>query len=382
VKHPLPTRTLPDRPDLDQLKRQAKELLETLRAAEQCDASESQIALHDAYLALARSYGYESWPKLKAYVDGVTIQRLMAAVRENDIEQVRSMLQRRPELINTVEAGNREYRPLHYAVFGRMPQMVRALMQLGADPHAGISPHTDATGSLTIAMERGYDNIAAIIREEEKRREDGRPTVDEVPLELRQAVQTGDEDAAITILERHPHLIKLQMPGNRRTLLHFASANSLERVAAWLVEHGANVNARSSDGSTPLEMAGSPEMVQLLRARGGELTPRSAVILGDEELLRSLHAQGTLADPQDDRGWLLSLAVDWDRPEILRLLLDLGLDPDARARVDDVDEIVFTWGMPLYQSVRAGNYEIAELLLERGATPAGHRYRKPTGSVT
>jgi ankyrin repeat protein len=118
--------------------------------------------------------------------------------------------------------------------------------------------------------------------------------------------------------------------------------------------------------------------VQLLRARGGELTPRSAVILGDEELLRSLHAQGTLADPQDDRGWLLSLAVDWDRPELLRLLLDLGLDPDARARVDDVDEIVFTWGMPLYQSVRAGNYEIAELLLERGADPNGQVYASGT----
>jgi hypothetical protein len=347
VKHPLPTRALPDRPDLDQLKRQAKELLETLRSSERCDESEPQIALHDAQLALARSYGYESWPKLKAYVDGVTIQRLMAAVRENDIEQVRVMLQRRPELINTVEATNREYRPLHYAVFGRMPQMVRTLMELGADPHAGISPQTDATGALTIAIEREYDEIAAIIRETEKLREAGRPTVDQIPEELRHALRAGDEDAVITILQHHRHLILLQMPGNRQTLLHFAAASALERVATWLVEHGANVNARASDGSTPIEVSGSMEIVDLLRARGGELTPRATVIVGDEEFLRTKHAERSLTDPQDDRGWLLRLAVDWERPEILRLLLDLGFDPDARARVDDVDEIAFTWGMPL-----------------------------------
>ena len=33
-------------------------------------------ALHDAQLVVARSYGFESWPKLKAYVDGVTVKRL------------------------------------------------------------------------------------------------------------------------------------------------------------------------------------------------------------------------------------------------------------------------------------------------------------------
>jgi hypothetical protein len=30
------------------------------------------FALHDAQFALARAYGFESWPKLKAAVDGVT----------------------------------------------------------------------------------------------------------------------------------------------------------------------------------------------------------------------------------------------------------------------------------------------------------------------
>jgi hypothetical protein len=39
------------------------------------------------------------------------------------------------------QAWNYEFTALHYAVIGRMPEMVRLLMEFGADPHAGISPH-------------------------------------------------------------------------------------------------------------------------------------------------------------------------------------------------------------------------------------------------
>ena len=85
-KHP-PTRTLRDRPDLAQLKRQAKELLQAFAAGEADAAAEvnahyqganpASFALHDAQLVLARSYGFDSWPKLKAFVDGVTVRRTL-----------------------------------------------------------------------------------------------------------------------------------------------------------------------------------------------------------------------------------------------------------------------------------------------------------------
>lgn len=84
------------------------------------------------------------------------------------------------------------------------------------------------------------------------------------------------------------------------------------------------------------------DLVRLLRHRGAALSERSAVILGDVKFLRARHAEGALTTPQDAEGWLLRLAVDCDRPDILKLLLDFGLDPDARVRVDDVDEIEFT----------------------------------------
>ena len=57
------SRDLPSRPDLEHLKKQAKALLRELR---QRDANAS---LADALHALARDYGFASWPKLKAHVE-------------------------------------------------------------------------------------------------------------------------------------------------------------------------------------------------------------------------------------------------------------------------------------------------------------------------
>src|SRR5205085_2965617 len=81
VKLSFPNRRLPERPDLEQLRRQAKELLDGYRAGDERAVAEvkrfyrgadpATFALHDAQLVLARNYGYGSWPKLKAYVDGV-----------------------------------------------------------------------------------------------------------------------------------------------------------------------------------------------------------------------------------------------------------------------------------------------------------------------
>jgi ankyrin repeat protein len=390
VKSPLPIRQLPEKPDLDQLKRQARELLDAFVAGEPDaigqahrfyrDADRTQFALHQAQLVLARSYGFESWPKLKAFVDGVTTARLIETVRAGDVDRVRAVLRVRPELVNREAPSSPGLMALHYAVLERMPEMVRTLMQLGADPHvttAGIYALRYAATPLAIATERGYEEIAAILQEGERQREDDGPTTADAPAGLRRAFETGDEDLVIHLLNRHPDLIDLPLFGERWSLLHIASALLFPRAAAWLLDHGANVNEPAGDGSTPLDVAGFRSdrrenaqelaaMVRLLRSRGAALTPRAAVILGDESFLRETASDEDLITPRDDRGWLLRVAVDCDRPNILKLLLDFGLDPDARVRVEDDDRITFSWGMPLYQCARYGKHVMAEMLLERG----------------
>jgi hypothetical protein len=64
---------LPDRPDLDQLRRQARELLRAAANGEPAalaslGAVSERVTLSVAQLALAREYGYRSWSTLKAAV--------------------------------------------------------------------------------------------------------------------------------------------------------------------------------------------------------------------------------------------------------------------------------------------------------------------------
>ncbi len=67
-------RELPDRPDLDQLRRQARALHRAARAADgdalrRMRAVSLQPTLAAAQLALAREHGYPSWARLKAEVE-------------------------------------------------------------------------------------------------------------------------------------------------------------------------------------------------------------------------------------------------------------------------------------------------------------------------
>ena len=68
---------LPARPDLDQLRRQARELhraalagdADALRRLRQVSGT---VGLSAAQLAIAREYGFASWPRLKAEVGVIT----------------------------------------------------------------------------------------------------------------------------------------------------------------------------------------------------------------------------------------------------------------------------------------------------------------------
>ena len=65
---------LPDRPDLDQLRHQARELHRAAaggdgRALGRLREVSGQVTLSAAQLAIARDYGFASWPRLKAEVD-------------------------------------------------------------------------------------------------------------------------------------------------------------------------------------------------------------------------------------------------------------------------------------------------------------------------
>jgi ankyrin repeat protein len=331
---------------------------------------------------IARAYGFQSWPKLKAFIDGVTVRRLASAIRGGDLEGVRSMLAARPELVNVDQAENDEHKPLHIAVLARQPEIVRLLMQRGADPHCGIWPHRGATGALTLADERGDIEIAVIIRDEEARRARVRPeSLNPGTLDaLSSAFERGDEDGMIGLFAEQPSLVRLA-DERGRTALHWAAVRLWPRLAAWLLDNGADPNARTSDGEAARDLIGREETTEnadarktaiaaLLRGHDDETTARDAIATGDVALLRTRHAEGRL----DDQRGLVTHAVRLRRPEMVSLLLELGLDPDETGRVGGLDEQVSTWGGPLREAVISGHRDLVEILLAHDANPNTNVY--------
>jgi len=400
LPNPAPTRRLPQQPNLEQLRKQAKNLLEQYRSGDPTAIAEVEklernpdpgtFALHDAQRILARAYGFGSWTKLKAFVDGVNVTSLAEAVNAGNVTWVRTMLASRPELIGMDLAGNDEHRALHYAVLRRDVPMVRVLMEAGADARKGIFPHRDATSALAIAKDREYHDVVAVIEEEERfRREEMScpnasvsPTQDQISA----AILRGDTAAAVGLLDADRSLIRA-CDRDGATPLHVAAQESNAELAAWLLERGASTRKQDLNGLTPLDLAALaadprnrgaqqfPAIARLLLDHGAEVTIRAAVALADESRIRELvDGAPDVLQQIDAHGGLVTLAVKHDHLEIVRLLLDLGADVDERILFKELEEPTPSWGMPLWNAALAGRLDISRLLLDRGADPNANVY--------
>jgi ankyrin repeat protein len=400
----MSAKRLPDQPNLEQLKKQAKDLLhgyqsgnaEAIAEVRQFERSAtSSFALNDAQRVLARSYGFQSWPKLKAFVDGVNIASFALAVQEGDQRRVRSMLASRPELVAMDRAENDEHRALHYAVLRRDAEMVRLLMEAGADARKGIFPHRDATSAFALARDREYTELLAIMEEEERHRREemscANATVSPIQDQISAAIRQRDQATAIRLLEADLSMIHA-CDREGKTPLHLASGNGDVELVQWLLKRRANVHKKDPSEKTPLDYAASSAIAQMLLDYGAALTVNGAIVLGD---LPRVHDFVT-SDPQLLRahGWtggLLTLAVRHGQIAVAQLLLDLGADVDERILLEAVEEPVQSWGMPLWLAARRNDLEMARLLLDRGADPnanvyasgwpLGHAWRHEDGLV-
>ncbi|MDF1743057.1 MAG: ankyrin repeat domain-containing protein [Gimesia sp.] len=285
-------------------------------------------------------------------------------------------------------------------------------MELGSDARTGIWPHRDATDAYTIAKERGYDEIVAIIQQQEERRRKGLSSqgsaINSTTSEVHKAIMEDRCDEALRILESDLSLVGA-CNNYGATPLHIAAFRHNPEMVEWLLDHGAAVDAMApfdippvlyqvtqGSGKTPLDYAAMVagwsshgqdfcfletsgieparfhETVRLLRSREAVLTPRAAVALGDQRTVLQMHEAGRLNNAiHFFRGGLLSIAVRVNRIEMVSLLLDLGCDPDESATAEDGSR---SWGMPLWFGAMCGRYEIAELLLARGADVNGVVY--------
>lgn len=136
----MPERHLPVRPNLEQLRHQAKDLLVGVRKGDASAVAELQefrtekiepgdAKLADAQLAVARSYGIASWPRL------VLACQITDAIWRDDVGAVRKLVQKHPRLVHEMALGREKSSwgpPMSYAANLGRDKIIAALYGAGA----------------------------------------------------------------------------------------------------------------------------------------------------------------------------------------------------------------------------------------------------------
>lgn len=135
----IPVRRLPVRPDADHLRRQAKELLQSIRAGDATAIAELEarhptpptvdaVRLADAQLVLARSYQASSWPRL---MQGV---QLADAIWRDDFDALADLVTANPSLVHepVLIRESNWGPPMSYAANLGRDRIIRFLFERGA----------------------------------------------------------------------------------------------------------------------------------------------------------------------------------------------------------------------------------------------------------
>ena len=362
-------RSLPERPNLQHLKNQAKDLLKA------GDAN----SLTEAQFKIARRYGFASWPKLKAHVDSAEeLELLKQAIDTNDLQRVKALMTRNPAL-HRAPLGYGKNGPLTWVAECRVPweppgperlAIAKWMIENGSDVHQG----------------------------------GGGP--------LMRAALFGHRIPMMDLLFSYGADVNAEWNGYFPIL--FAPCETVEPAPIrWLLEHGANPNCdkpgRKYPGTALDYVIGTygrsaqlGACMDLLLGAGGTTRHNLPSVLDLlrgrlDSLAEQLETESTLVHrrfAELDFGvtgarrlslratTLLHVAAEYGNVEAAALLLEHGADVNARASVDE-DGVggqtpifhavtqYFDWGLP-----------VAQLLLERGADLAirvklpGH-YQRP-----
>jgi Ankyrin repeat len=359
-------RHFPVRPNLEQLRHQAKDLLRAIRKGDPAAVAELQehhpkpiepatAKLADAQFALARSYGLPSWPRL------VTACRMTDAIWRGDVQAVRKLVLKDPRLLHEAARGRADCNwgpPMSYAANVGQDAIIQMLRDLGA---------TD--------LQHAFDRAC-----------------------LQGKIETARRLYAMGARPR---------PGCVMGPCETLNAAGL----ALLLELGAELADEHGDGLAPVALLlqtysrwpeGKHKCLELVAARGTALPdmPVMAVHRGridlleahfarDPHLLTRTFSHEEIYPPELGCGpdhsfalhgtplagtTLLHVCVDFDEIEIARWLIEHGMDVNTKADVDGDGFGGHTalFGCVVSQPYRCGRQEdgaFARLLLDHGADP-------------
>lgn len=321
----MPARRLPVRPDLAQLKHQAKDLLRGIHAgdpdaiadlqryhSERIDPASAQLS--DAQLVLARSYEAPSWPRL------VLACQVIDAIWRDDVDAVRALMVRHPNLLHehaTIRDSNWGP-PMTYAANLGRDKVIEMLHRLGATDHEWALGRATLQGKIDTAR-RLHAMLGAPRPPEDAL---GGPAYTLSASGTALLFELGAQVRAANGKRLAPVDVVLETDSRKPDEKH--------AILEMYVQHG-------------LDLPDTPTMA----LHRGRIDLLEEHLRRDPGLLRRTFTHEDIYPPElgchDEvlathgtplaGATLLHMCVDYDETEIARWLLERGMDVDAKAAV-------------------------------------------------
>ncbi len=406
---------LPERPDLDQLRRQAKELRDGLRRGDAAaverfgrhhpGALQGAASLASAQLVIARELGFASWPRLKAAIDmgaadvsrrvqafvsaviegrlrqardifgadpGIARRGLLAATVLGDAEAVREMLAADPGAAVAIDE-ERGWPPLLYACYSRWPQIdpsrepgvaevVRLLLDGGASPNTNDGGRPRYRSALKGSVEVNNPGVTEMLLDAGAHPDPGQPIGD--------AISHRDLRCLLLLLSHGARVARTWALG---AAVYNDNAGAMSLLLEALEASGIGAAEQATEVlPDAVANASDPVVAALLdagadpRAAGedGMSALRLAVRAGREDTAAALRALGA-PDDRTDVDRLIGACLTGDRHAAEQLMAG---HPDLRDRLTEQDQAVIA------EAAGSRPAETIALMLDLGFSPRARRF--------
>ncbi len=274
------TSRLPVRPSLEQLRKQAKELLRQLRNGDpsaterlrNLKPSISEPVLADAQFVLAREHGFESWPRLVHHVQ---------AVQSPDLEEHQRIAEDLVAAYNLAdEAAVTRLNDLFHSALNveQIRDFIRDKLLNLTDSERRINNFTLSDAQLVVARLYGFNDWIELVQSSSE--------------------PTSDLHSASFVLSSKPPFYRIDWANNSIEPRQPMSKRDWENLCAVIKELGlTSINSGGLIGDDDLEMISQLEQITSLNLDGSRrLTDKGLAYLARMPQLRELTLTGQLTD--------------------------------------------------------------------------------------